>query len=86
MLFHLIQTKPLCGWLPASCHQDVVNAIQSDLLILVVLGCHGQLAILLLDYLDRGKVGLQLNALPLEFALSVLCCLWVKSYTTHSSV
>ena len=83
---YLIQTKPLCGWLPASCHQDIVNAIQSNFLVLVVLGCHGQLPILLLDHLDRGEVRLQLNALPLELALCVLCCLWVKSCTTHSFI
>lgn len=83
---YLIQTKPLRGWLPASCHQDVVNAIQSDLLILVVFGCHGQLSIFLLHYLDRGEVRLQLNALPLKFALRVFCCLWVKPCTTYSFV
>jgi len=82
----LLGSDPLSGWLPAGCHQDVVNAIQRDFLILVVLGCHGQLAILLLDHLDRREVRLQLNALPLEFALSVLCCLWVKPCTTHSFV
>ena len=82
---HLIKTQPLRGWLSASGHQDVIDAIEGGLLVIIVLGSHGELSIGVLDHLDRGEVWVHVNAFALELPFCVLCCLWIKA-CSHNKI
>ena len=75
----LIREDALRGGFPASSHQDVIQTLDRDLFVIVVLGCHGQLAVLALDHLDRGEIGVHFDSLALELPLGVFTRLWVKA-------
>ena len=81
----LFREDALGGGFPTSSHQDVIQTLDRDLFVIVVFGCHGQLAILALDHLDRGEIGVHFDPLALELPLSVFTRLWVKACSgTHA--
>lgn len=76
---YLFWQKTCCPRFPASSHQNVIQSFYCDLFVIIVLGCHGELAILALNNLDRREVWIQLDALTFELSLSVFCRFWVKT-------